>query len=452
MMSLSPLSVAVGAGIGILLSFLCIFLCRKYPEFDRANLVAKTILWGQGLTVCLLLPALELPGDASRSYRSAIRFELGWLVTTTMCIVFAFATWKIRRESSRVAKVLMVGIAGIAATQLLSSIVAEDVLPISAYVPMLTMGVGLILFPLTFDAASKTLTHVMAVMCIVSIATIFVDRDWALPIAERRTIPGPFGDQSLGGVLQHPNLLAPVASFGLALVLGGAHRNRMPLVLLFLGTIWLTDSRTQIAAAILALLIWCVRVSVVRFGRRTTMTLSGVVSGCVILAGFIIGLFTTWRFDSRNFGLARRPELWSKAIEYWQSSKIVGVGSAAFNKEYRLESGNRGAVGAHNQFLQSLASDGLLGIVPVLVVFCLVVYAVWRAQKMTRFAFGLVGVVGLTLFMFETPLQLQLHRTGHVFLYVCVFAALTTAVMASDAHGRGSSDESSTTHEGILET
>jgi O-antigen ligase len=323
----------------------------------------------------------------------------------------------------------MLGVFGVAATQLLSSIVADDRLPISAYAPMFVIGTGLALCPLTFDEATRCLSQVTALLCGVSIASMFFARDWAMPVSEERTLPGPFGNLSLGGVLQHPNLLAPVASFGLALTLGRTNRSRVPLVLLFLTTIWLTDSRTQIVTVVLVIAIWGVHQLFCQFGRRTSTRLLGVVTMCGAAATLAATLFSNWRIDSRNFDLARRPELWSKAIEYWQSSKLVGVGSAAFDVNYRRESGNQGALGAHNQLLQSLASEGILGVIPVLLVFCLVVHAIVRAHASVKLSFGLVGVVGLTMFAVETPLQLQLHRAGHIFLYVSVFVVLVTASM-----------------------
>jgi O-antigen ligase len=441
LLTLNPIGILVGLCLGVFLAFVVLAVSATYSNSNRANLVGKSILWGQALTICLLWPARELPGDTSFVRRSAIRFELGWLVTTTMCIVLMLVTWRSRRETSTVAKVFMLGVFGVAATQLLSSIIADDQLPISACAPMIFIGIGLALFPLTFDEATRSLTQVTALLCGVSIASMFFARDWAMPISEARTLPGPFGNLSLGGVLQHPNLLALIASFGVASTLAMKQRTRLPFVVLFLATIWLTDSRTQIVTSLLVILIWGFHELIVRFNRTHVLIGTGVVSAMIVVAVSFVLVVTNWRMDSRHFGLARRPELWSKAIEYWKSSKFVGVGSAAFDDYYRVESGNRGAVGAHNQLLQSLASEGILGVIPVLLVFCLVVYAFVRAHASVRLSFGLVGVVGLTMFAVETPLQLQLHRAGHVFLYISIFVVLVTASTAMNSPGSSSLED-----------
>ncbi|MFM8857799.1 MAG: hypothetical protein ACKOI2_11480, partial [Actinomycetota bacterium] len=316
MPKLGGMWILLGFSVGLALAIVLLLISAR-TNVRKSNLVTRTILWGHPLTIIAMWPALGQSGSRPFSQRSLERFEFGWVVITTMCIVLMIASWRERRTPSKPIVVMSAGLIGVMIAQFVSWKVADDSLPMMSYVPMIMIAICLALFPLDFDEVVKSLVLIMAVLCAASIVVMVSGADWAMPVAERRTLPGPNGNRSLGGVMMHPNQLAPVATMGLALVLAHWRRVYMPFVLLFGATLWLTDSRTQVASAVLVVAVWGIHQLRSKFSWKETLQ----VTGALILSasiGVVVVLATRgWNVGVPTFGLAERPDLWVKAIDYW---------------------------------------------------------------------------------------------------------------------------------------
>jgi len=425
MLNLSGMWILLGFSIGLALA-LVLLLISALTGVRKSNLVTRTILWGHMLTIVAMWPALGQSASRPFSQRSFERFEFCWIIIATMCIVLAVASWRERRTPLKPLNVMSVGLIGVMIAQFVSWKVANDSLPMMSYVPMIVIAICLALFPLDFDEVVTSLVIIMALLCAASIAVMVSGADWALPVAERRTLPGPNGNWSLGGVMVHPNQLGPVATMGLALALSNWRRLYVPFALLFAATLWLTDSRTQVATAFVVFAVWGIHQLRSRFSWKETLQIAGglVVSGSIGVVAVLA--VRGWHVDVPTVGLAERPDLWVKAIDYWQSSKWVGVGPVAFDDGWRTPNGRK-VLGAHNEVMQALAAEGLLGLVPLLLLIGAFVFAVRAAHERTKFTLVLMSVVGLGLISMETPLRPQQTITGLGLLFVGTIFALVSA-------------------------
>jgi O-antigen ligase len=234
----------------------------------------------------------------------------------------------------------------------------------------------------------------------------------------------------------HPNQLGPVASMGLALVLSNWRRMYGPLVLLFGVTLWLTDSRTQVATALIVFAVWGVHHLRLQLGWKETVQ---IVSGLIVSAS--IGIVSVlairdWNVGVPTFGLARRPDVWAKAFDYWQSSKWVGVGPVAFDDGWVTPNGRK-FLGAHNEVMQALAAEGLLGVLPLLCLLGGFAFAVRAARGRARFTLVMMSIFGLALISMETPLRPEQTITGLGILFVgSIFALVSASSTTGEAESR----------------
>lgn len=104
---------------------------------------------------------------------------------------------------------------------------------------------------------------------------------------------------------------------------------------------------------------------------------------------------------------------------------LIGVGPDAFDRQWQRITGS--APGAHNEVLQTLAAQGLLGVAFLACATGAYILAIRRTRDEVRFTLVLVGIVGLSFMAMETPLRPEQSITGVGFLFVSVFVALCSS-------------------------
>jgi uncharacterized protein YacL len=116
------------------------------------------------LTIVAMWPAVGQSGSRPFSQRSLERFEFGWIVIATMCVVLTIASWRERTKPSKPLIVMAAGLIGVMIAQFVSWKVADASLPMMSYVPMIVIAICLALFPLDFDEVVTSLVIIMAVV------------------------------------------------------------------------------------------------------------------------------------------------------------------------------------------------------------------------------------------------------------------------------------------------
>jgi O-antigen ligase len=236
---------------------------------------------------------------------------------------------------------------------------------IGNWVVELVAALALVSLP-ELHLAIRMLTQFMkAVLLVSAVFAVFA------PSVGRMSIPG----QPWQGVFLHKNSLGAIAAFAIPLFAVQPRGHQRALWIgCALGTLWLSDSKGALAAALLSLAIMSIAARVYVGSDRAATSRAGFYGILIALA--LIGWLA---FDSlltllgRDSTLTGRTNLWSIALRYGASNWIFGDGIGAQIYEgsdlYRQIAAARGdpfatarALGTtHNGFIALYLGVGIVG-------------------------------------------------------------------------------------------
>jgi O-antigen ligase len=179
--------------------------------------------------------------------------------------------------------------------------------------------------------------------------------------------------------------------------------------------LWLSDFRRSL-----------VPTSVLMIGMLTAgaIGLALMVSG---IAGKMEAVLADAQARSNLLTLVGRTQIWEVALDEWRNNPLFGYGLMIWKEEHRAQFSMH-IVSAHNQFYESLASAGIVGVAG------LVIYAatlLWFVVKTTRASKGL----SLALFLLlsirsitEVTLSMEAFSAQmmHLLLLMVVAAAIAS--------------------------
>lgn len=242
-------------------------------------------------------------------------------------------------------------------------------------------------YPQLFSRLLQLLVVVAAVSAVVSLLWWYSRH----PFPESRVLSF--------GILKNPN---PVGfAYGLigvlALGLGLRARQRWQLLLfvacallLFL-MVWFTQSRTAIAASVLASSLLLLSLG---NKRRALLALALLVAALALLMVLVPELGKS--IGARSASIQTRMVVWEEVIAQVRTSPWYGHGLLSDN--LRLVMGQR--LHAHNSFLAALRDGGIIGLGLLLV---MLVYGGWRAVRADD---GQTGLLLLSLLLFAVVCML----------------------------------------------
>lgn len=410
--------------IGIIVPLGATWVMRRRGRPDETNVAPVLVILGQVAVTCWLWIAnghTITEGDRRHNF---LRYEFGWIALVTASVVLGIVLWRKRPAFEHQRIWLAAGLLGIIASQAVSAWVAGFSPQIEVYSLIIAIILVLTVFPMTMTRAVDLTLVALGTVCVVSVAMIVFGVDWAVQGGYRR-IPAPFIDGRLRGVVGHPNVLAPLASIGLVLTVTTRRLNmRWLLAPVFALTLWLTDGRTQIAATV-AVLAALGLMSFVKRVDRTWFRRSAFagLAACGLVAILVLGAGS----DSSDVQtLNGRTRLWEDALDYWRSSPWIGVGPNAFDVNYRLKPGLGWAGGAHSQIFQSLAGEGIIGVVVLIVTMMIFVSIAVSAPGRRHTQLIATGFIALASMLVETPFWLELYLPQW-FLFLSVVIVLFAA-------------------------
>ena len=153
------------------------------------------------------------------------------------------------------------------------------------------------------------------------------------------------------GDLHDPNEVAlTLSAGGLGLLIGFALRkkgsaSKMAIwmaVALVLATVWFTESRGGLIAAMLVPGVYIVR----RYGFKAVLP-AAILATPVLLLGGRSG-------EAADLSTAMRYDAWATGLDMWHHSPVYGVGARMFSEHFFLT--------AHNSYVLSLAEMGFVGL------------------------------------------------------------------------------------------
>lgn len=233
----------------------------------------------------------------------------------------------------------------------------------------------------------------------------------------------------LYGLAPHANVLAPVALVILLMEFqrpyAGRFWHRLTLIVAMAVLVLAQSKTTWVAALVAGTVLFLARP---RSG--IVHSLQGAMQGSAMIRVFpILGLLTLfaggvalilfwepealwYRFMLTDAGttvesMSGRMIIWQAAISEWLRNPAFGYGPTMWDLTYRVSMGLYSAFHAHNLFLQSLSTAGLLGLGGLLVYLWILGRGAWHTRTASR---------GVTLAMFaillfraitEVPLPTQ---------------------------------------------
>ncbi len=269
---------------------------------------------------------------------------------------------------------------------------------------------------------------------------------WGMPRPEQYAGRG-------SGTYICPNHLAGflemVLPIGLAFVLGGRLGHVWRIVLVYacgviLAGIAVTVSRGGWIATGLAL-----GVLLVFLLSRPGYRIPAAAALIVLIAGGVWFLGNT-RLSQERFdqivvsGRVDNPrfDLWQSAWEMWRDHPWLGVGPAHFNErfpQYRPESIQAMPDRAHNDYLNTLADFGVLGLGGVLLALGLVAWGFFRswrqvrrssddfgAKRSNRSAFVLGAGIGMLAILLHSWVDFNMHIPANAIVAVTLIGLLST--------------------------
>ena len=232
-------------------------------------------------------------------------------------------------------------------------------------------------------------------------------------------------------------LLAGVAAFG---VLTGSWLRKMGVAILMalvLAGLWITGSRVALGLAVISFVglgAW----PLVR--RSRYRWLIGVVAlGCVVAGMWATMFYPTDRYYTVSRSISSRMALINAGVAMFKSAPLFGIGITKFYATSAVVGGadleaktGYPRENAHNNFVQVLAEQGLVGLAALLFWLGVVVFQGWRAQRLApdRLRAGLLVAIVACLGTWMTGHPLLVTEFAIVFWLYCGILLGTTPAAA----------------------
>jgi exopolysaccharide production protein ExoQ len=250
------------------------------------------------------------------------------------------------------------------------------------YVYMLVVGVAALFATETDgDRTINNARNALLIFLVLSFCLIFFKPELVLSRGYHGYIPGL--NYRYAGLSNHANALGPlIVVFLMCLWVkpyDSRWLNRLGWVL-GLFSLLLTQSKTSWIAFFLC------SMSIAYFGHREFLKqrlfdlkrpdlligilllvmLASILLSLVVMFGSVgdkLNSYLMSRAGSDLISMTGRNQIWDVAIQEWKKYPIFGYGLTIWNDDFRAQIGLPAAHHAHNQFFQSLASAGLVGVV-----------------------------------------------------------------------------------------
>ena len=203
----------------------------------------------------------------------------------------------------------------------------------------------------------------------------------------------------IAGALEGPNQLAGYFDVTLPVLVARALVHRDRFLAIVIGVAAVTDVLTISRSGIVGVSLGVIAVLLVlrpihgtpwRFAAAVALSVALGV-GLALRAGVPAGYFSLDQTPQSADHLANRAQLWRAAIALWQTSPVVGVGAG----NYELDLSEVGLSGvrthANSVYLQSLAEEGLVGLIATLGLFATAIVTLARSGVRRPLVVGALG-------------------------------------------------------------
>lgn len=273
----------------------------------------------------------------------------------------------------------------------------------------------------TYSSAwlTRTASNAIRITLVISLLSTIAMPDLAFNTVEARNIAGI---PRLAGIAGHPNSLAIQAALGLFLEFHRGSRWWWKAFAFLI--VALAQSTTVFNVVALGLLILG--------AYRSRTALAAIWAGAVVSVALILLApqssteFVASILPENADTFTGRTRIWSAALDSFVNNPLLGYGPGLFDEAYRAMYGlSPVATHAFSQYIQTLAGQGIVGILALTTLgLVMVVYALRNSSRTAGVSLSLVGLL-LIRFVTETPLRPSV--IGYSLLMVAVIIGLLGA-------------------------
>ena len=253
---------------------------------------------------------------------------------------------------------------------------------------------------------------------------------WALMGTNTSILPSV--DTRLFGVSSQANQLGPLVAAYIVIELLLPVRSILRTVHLaaaFLVLIW-TQSKTSWLFVLLTL-IYLVFIKIERALFPTSSSRKGFAKFVFYSLGIAVSMISVAvliYFDPMNSSigvesLTGRTVIWAITLNAWSDNPVFGYGLGLWDIDFRNQYGLPFAGQAHNQFIHTLGSSGLVGLFGLLIYLGVMAKRALKISKTNSVALALLFLIVVES-MTETPLRNGDILSGFFFLQLLLFAQL----------------------------
>ncbi len=268
----------------------------------------------------------------------------------------------------------------------------------------------------------RTVRIALRIILVLSVGVMFLLPDMAFNLEESRTL---FGLHRLQGIVTHPNGFAALAALGFLLELHA--RSRFYWKVLFIVGFVLAQSTTAYIAVIVGLLVMR---SALSKTLRVLLYMGGMAVGFGVIFGAGPWLVSTFVPESAGT-FTGRTAIWAAALRGFQMNPAFGYGPTLLDEEFRNHylPNFEAAAQAHNQMIQTLGGEGLVGLTALAILMLVLLVAAVRSYSATGGLSVALLVFLAVRFVTETPLRPSGVGTGTLVLVV-IFGLLAASQTA----------------------
>lgn len=250
-----------------------------------------------------------------------------------------------------------------------------------------------------------------------------------------------FAGERMTGLFANPNTLGILSALTLPLAWGLYRETRsiwiIPLLAVTAVSLLLSQSRTALAATIVALLVMAARGGVGKAIQFTlTLGIVGVVTfGVVPILGLPGAESVASRFNAMGSdeSIRQRAYVWSATVGMWREEPVLGYGFRSgeelFEQLRETDQLEFTPNMAHGSYIQALLELGIVGTIPILFAAAVLVYIFLRGRA-RGLSIGLLGgvVAGITVSITESAM----FGTGAAFPWVFWLVAIGACFPQAD--------------------
>lgn len=259
-------------------------------------------------------------------------------------------------------------------------------------------------FKTSYDEVINVFINILILYVYSSILAVVIDVNKAIQFNYGETIIGvPI---RYNGIITHANGFSIILAVSIIILIYNKQiKNRKIKITITTISLIFTQSKTSIIAIIVVIILNFI----INFFERVKSKKKRVILKILLSLIFIsIIIFIVPKISFDEITFTGRVRLWKDSLEVWKNHKILGYGPNFLNEEYRTAVyGINSPFGqAHNQFIQALAQNGIIGAILLITLLLLVnkicVYLLNKEDNYT-----IVGIFLLILIrmMTETPMK-----------------------------------------------